>query len=121
MTGGRGSHRGGNAGGSMPRVTALAPAVARLPTGRTLPAALALVSHCGLPIRSDATSQGPRAMDCYGLLRLQGGVSHTAGALPRGSTIFRLPRPQQQMPDFRVLTRKIDCINCSDTFNRRRL
>ena len=71
--------------------------------------------------RSSRTSYRPRPMDCYGLLRLHGGVSPTAGEPAWGSTIFRLPRTQQQMPDFRVLTRKIDCINCSDTFNRRRL
>lgn len=93
MTGWRGSHRGGNAGGCVARRVQLGPEALGLPTGR----------------------------DCYELLRLHGGVSPTAGALPRGSTIFRLPRTQQQMPDFRVLTRKIDCINCSDTFNRRRL
>ena len=55
--------------------------------------------------RSSRTSYRPRPMDCYGLLRLHGGVSPTAGAQPRASTVSGPQGPQQQRRPFRVLTR----------------
>ena len=101
MTGGRGSHWGGNAGGSMPRVTALAPAVARLPTGRTSPGGLALVRHCGLPIRRRCNATRGPAEGLLQIVRVPVADSKpTAGALPRGSTIFRLPSDAATEPRF---------------------
>jgi hypothetical protein len=106
MTGGRGSHRGGNTGGSMPRVTALAPAVARLPTGRTFPALLALPIRRAGGTRSGANVTRTPAEGLLRIVRVPvRGSKPTAGHAARFSTIFRLPRPQQQMPVFRVLTR----------------
>lgn len=84
-------------------------------TGRTFPADLALPSRRAIGTRSDANATGALAEGLLQIVRVPVEArKSTAGTPPRGSTIFRLPRTQQQMPVFRVLTRKTRWHTCNE-------
>lgn len=89
MTGGRGSLWGDDRCGALARVVRAAPADARLMnTGRTFPAGLALVSRCGLPIRSDADATGTPADGLLRIVWVPVGAFRIPRGEPRGSRQF---------------------------------